>query len=862
MKNKNGIFTYLCVMALLVLSGCGGGGSGSETKAVKDYVYRYDELPASKEMDKLSNFVMAGDTAYIYGVVYNEEYTVGKLEIARLDDKGEIVDRVVYEQPEGIYYNMLAGNEAGDLFCIKTVYNAPEDPAAPVTPEAPVGVFVDTVDGAVIEDSDSAAGAKEDTDTEEAADTEGSADTGETTDEIVDETINETADEEADDMASDATEEDIAAEEDTAAEEADTLDTSSDSRRRVSVSEVPTEQFFLVQLDMNGGEKWSVCLNDIKEINDQDYFYVGTVSCIAGQKLLVNAMNKNAIFDMAGNYQGLLKPSGPGADQLVDQTIFLTLADGRLLSQRYDDSGVILQEIDPVTGVLGKEHILTGNVYSYNIGPGAGYDVFITDSNDLYGYNLGQEMVKLMNYVDSDLDIYNISNIWGKDSTAFWGVFYDNFEGRNYLAGFTKIPPEEVPDKVGITIAGSYIDWDVKGQIVKFNKSSQEYRIQMLDYGVMYNTPEDYQAGAIRLNADIASGNIPDILMISTDIPAKSYMSKGLFTDLIPFIENDEELSMEDLLPNIVNAYSVDGHLYQLVPQFSIMTVFAKTSEVGSEPGWTIREAQEILAKKPEGTALFTDMTRDTMIYYYMNLGGDQFVDWEKGECYFDTEEFAQLLEFIKDYPEEIDYSQFDQSYWEDSRNFWRSGRVLAQPGTIDSLRWFNRMQEETFGEEVTMIGFPTGSGTGSAITNYLSFAISSKSKHQDIAWEILRYYLSDEYQGKNDYQLPISKKAMERIAEEAMDKAYYMDEQGRRIETDEYYYVNDEEFPLEPLSAEEWEKLKNYIYSIEATVEYNTELENIIKEEAAPYFAGQKSVREVTDIIQSRAQIYISENS
>ena len=35
----------------------------------------------------------------------------------------------------------------------------------------------------------------------------------------------------------------------------------------------------------------------------------------------------------------------------------------------------------------------------------------------------------------------------------------------------------------------------------------------------------------------------------------------------------------------------------------------------------------------------------------------------------------------------------------------------------------------------------------------------------------------------------------------------------------------------------------------------------NIITEETAPYFAGQKSVDEVADIIQSRVRIYINES-
>ena len=39
-------------------------------------------------------------------------------------------------------------------------------------------------------------------------------------------------------------------------------------------------------------------------------------------------------------------------------------------------------------------------------------------------------------------------------------------------------------------------------------------------------------------------------------------------------------------------------------------------------------------------------------------------------------------------------------------------------------------------------------------------------------------------------------------------------------------------------------------------------EIYAIIGEEAAPYFAGQKSAEEVANIIQSRVRIYVSENN
>jgi hypothetical protein len=43
--------------------------------------------------------------------------------------------------------------------------------------------------------------------------------------------------------------------------------------------------------------------------------------------------------------------------------------------------------------------------------------------------------------------------------------------------------------------------------------------------------------------------------------------------------------------------------------------------------------------------------------------------------------------------------------------------------------------------------------------------------------------------------------------------------------------------------------------------ISYNDDLYTIIREEAAYYFNGTKTLDQVADIIQNRAQVYVSEN-
>ena len=802
MKKK---IILLCVIAFAVLGVAGCGSRGGETLASKDYVYRYVELPASREFRDGYSVAIAGDDIYMYGVVWDEFWTSSELLLIQLTEDGDVAGRASFPVPQGAWYGMMVGSSDGRLFVVRTeypVYDGDFGGEIEVTP-----LYDDIID----DDSDS----------------------------------NGDYDVEYDDEAQ---------------------GTDRNVRRSVSIDRPvysdpvapwQAEQYFLIELAMDGTERQKILLNENPELNSGEWFYINQLFAVPGNKLIVSTMDKYAIYDTNGNFQGMLDiniTEGWGIN-------FITLRDNRTMIFYYTESAMKLIEIDIATGRLGTEYVLeVGNVFSYTVHRGAGYDLYLSDFNDLYGYNLGQEPVRLMNFVDSDLNIYNINNIVAKEPGRFWGMIYDSLEGRNYFAQFTKVPPEEVADKIGLTLAGSFIDWEVKNRVVRFNKTNEKYRISIVDYSV-FNTSDDWQAGVKRLNTDIATGRIPDILTITSDLPVESYVAKGLFADLLPYIDKDEELDVNDLMPNVVEAFSHNGKMFRLVPQFGVGTVMAKTSLVGNGPSWTIAEAEALQNRMP-GSSLFDMMNRSSLMYHAMIYGGDKYINWEKGTCHFNDDAFIHLLEFMKQFPEEIDYNREDMiDYWANWESNFRTDRTLLMMTILNNLRDYNRIVKGQFGEPVTLIGFPSDTGHGAALITYQSFAMSARSKSRDGAWEFLRQYLLDDFQQTQTYMLPISRKAFDIKAKEAMEKPFYMDENGVRVEFDDVWWMDGREIIIPPMSQAELDFLTSYILSINRVGEYNQALVNIINEETAFFFEGQKTAREVVDIIQSRAQIYVNEN-
>ena len=72
------------------------------------------------------------------------------------------------------------------------------------------------------------------------------------------------------------------------------------------------------------------------------------------------------------------------------------------------------------------------------------------------------------------------------------------------------------------------------------------------------------------------------------------------------------------------------------------------------------------------------------------------------------------------------------------------------------------------------------------------------------------------------------------------------------------------EEFTVEVYAANEEQvaRVREMIETAQNEESMNTEILNIISEEASGYFEGQKSVEDVAAVVQNRVQLYMNENN
>lgn len=597
----------------------------------------------------------------------------------------------------------------------------------------------------------------------------------------------------------------------------------------------------------------------------------------------------NAQLDEQGNLVaaregGILafKPDGSLAYQIdFDGWIYsmAKLKDGRVGVYAYDmtetdyTKAMALHIIDSTAGSFeGKSYPLNRDVYEV-ISGGGDYDLYYSSGTHFFGYKLAEESAEMLfDWISCDVNSNALQLVSVREDGTVEGFIY-NYDEATEEASFeyvtvSKVPYDSVPQKDSLSMAVMYLDYRTQNAVIDFNRSNDKYRIDVRDYSE-YNTPDDYSAGLTKLTTEIMAGNMPDILSVAESIPYRQLAAKGLLEDLYPYIDADEQLSRGDFFPNVLSAMELDGKLYAACAGFAVETAVGASSVVGDTPGWTYDDYYAALATMPEGCEGFDiGVDRDTMLEISLALDLTDYVDWSAGTCSFDSEGFVKVLDFCKQFPDASYYENYEYTAEDNPDTRVAEGKQMLCVAGFSSTDFFYKDYDKIFGGQATCIGFPTNNGVGNTLAMLESYAMSSSCHNKEAAWQFLRGFLTEEYQIEG-YYLPTNQKTFEKQLEKAMEVEYEkdangnyrLDENGERIPVSRGS-VSDgtgvyEIYATTPRQAQ---MLREVIASATKMMDYDMSIINIVKEEAAAYFAGQKTAQDVCKLIQSKVNIYINE--
>lgn len=514
-----------------------------------------------------------------------------------------------------------------------------------------------------------------------------------------------------------------------------------------------------------------------------------------------------------------------------------------LLSGVSQDTTCRIAALDMEQKELGRYHkspVETVDMVFSGIGD---YDLYYSDGYGVFGYDMEKETGrKLFDYALSG----SMGDVIPLQNGSFFGET-DTEGDTRVLAVYKKKEADENSQKKMLTFATLGNTTELTDIICRFNQEQSDIEIVIKDY-----------AGSVeRMNADMLAGNVPDIYDLQ-NLSVMQYVKSGYLEELTPYYEADASLGVEDLLPSVVKAMETAGGLYYVSDSFDVLSLVAKVSDVGTDSGWNYAEMENVLRGKDSNAKLFYIDEKALLLRMILGCEASDFVDMQTGTCRFDSEDFKTLLEACNERGVDEDAAAWTKGEAE----LLRSGEILFRYATSDIDDFKETLA--AFSEDVNFIGYPCSDRKG----NYVSFTsrlgISSKSEYKEEAWGFLRYFMSKEYQGgiMSMMHLPTRKDCFDLWMEAQMAEEDYTNEMGRKIFANRYTADMDGvPYEVAPLTREQAEQYVDMVNRAVKPAEWDSYIMEIVMEEAAAYFAGDKSVDDVVNVIQKRVGIYIHES-
>lgn len=385
-----------------------------------------------------------------------------------------------------------------------------------------------------------------------------------------------------------------------------------------------------------------------------------------------------------------------------------------------------------------------------------------------------------------------------------------------------------------IVVAGFGIGEDVKLFLNDFDERKDEYKIEIKDY--LKNNND----GMKKFNLDIASGNIPDIIISHSTADLSFYASKGLFMDLSTYLDKEFGIDRKEYINSVINMGCIDGKMYTLIPQFYFVTILADQTLVDNN-SW---KYEDLFLYKTDRDFNFRNIRQEDMLKYFISVSENRFIDYKNKNTDFDNDDFKKILNYCKENGADTD-DEFD----------YRDNKYVFEIRTIPNFVYYNAVEKGIIGKKLALKGVSFSGNDNIAIIYRNGFSISEKSKHKEEALEIVREFLLDDYQDSLTNEVSVGFPVKKSSLEKASDYAQNSD--GEMIQV---WPVKDEMVDIGLISDDTINMLTETINN--CSLKYNVDLtiNSIVSEEALNYFNEEKSLEEVINSIQLKTKIYINE--
>ncbi len=382
-----------------------------------------------------------------------------------------------------------------------------------------------------------------------------------------------------------------------------------------------------------------------------------------------------------------------------------------------------------------------------------------------------------------------------------------------------------------------------------YNRQSRKYRVVLLwpDEEVLSGNAREEFMGELELQ--LMRGEGPDLIE-TQGLNVDSLAAKGAFENLTPYYQASDVVDCEKILEPVREAGKVMGQDMIVIPAFNMHSMLSR-EQIGAVD-WTPLRFLEVA--QGDGGNIYPVASQRDALWYCMGVNIDgYFVDYEKRECYFDREEFGEILERCSSWeaelPPPIIIDSIEMLETQINEMAFTEPQWLLKSIEIDNMQ--NVMQYNE--EGAFWLGYPGWNGAETRLGVVDAFVMNSASKNKEGAWDFLEFLLSQELQDSIDWDFPVRRDSFETY----LSSSYIKPENNSKVFGDIWEKTRNptqEEYDLV------WEVLDRAIYQPSGYFFNNNPIRTILDEESGMYFAGDATLEETVKKIQSRVKLYLNE--
>lgn len=363
------------------------------------------------------------------------------------------------------------------------------------------------------------------------------------------------------------------------------------------------------------------------------------------------------------------------------------------------------------------------------------------------------------------------------------------------------------------------------------------------EWNQMYNQAQAELSNQLAI--DLMNGDGPDIII--GGFPYGQLNNETYLTDLTSYMN---EFGVSGYFSNVFDGAKVDGKLFQIPTSFYMMGIITDKKNVKSgQTGFTFDEYKTFVDKVCNGN---DPITLGQVDYFTacVDSMNDLFIDG--GKASYNNEAFNELADYVKDNVNEHFEYEDDEMMWTDS---WEApaASYTSFSGFASYLDSYN---SDNGPQNQVILGLPSYDARGPEILTYNSVAISSQAIDVDACWEFVEILLGEKAQISisQTWSFPVKISAFESTANDMID--YY----NKSVRGEGNFSMSGRPSAGVELDKSIVNTFESDIISTGHVVISDPSITVIISEEIPAYLSGQKSIDQVTDILENRVNTVMNE--